>query len=60
MILDDGSGEGHLYADDELVPLVLGCGLSEWNSLTSLAEKIGRVIYCRHTHTTTSRAGEVS
>ena len=60
VIIDDGSGEGHLYADAEIVPVLLNCGLSEWNPLTSLAEKIGRVVYCRHTYTTTSRAGEVS
>lgn len=45
--MDDGSGEGHLYASDNMVREVMGVALKEWVELTEIVIKVGHLTYTR-------------
>ena len=45
--MDDGSGEGHLYASDDMVREVMGVALKEWVELTEIVIKVGHLTYTR-------------
>ena len=45
--MDDGSGEGHLYASDDMVREVMGVALKEWAELKEIVVKIGHLTYTR-------------
>ena len=45
--MDDGSGEGHLYASDDMVREVMGVALKEWAELKEIVIKIGHLTYTR-------------
>ena len=46
-ILDDGSGNGHLYANDDLVMDVLGVAQREWAELNEIVIKTGYLAYSK-------------
>lgn len=45
--MDDGSGEGHLYASDDMVREVMGVALKEWVELKEIVIKIGHLTYTK-------------
>ena len=45
--MDDGSGEGHLYASDDMVREVMGVAVKEWAELKEIVIKIGHLTYTR-------------
>lgn len=47
LIIDDGSGEGHLYANDNMVQRVMGVAYKEWEELKEIVIKIGHLTYTR-------------
>ena len=47
VILDDGSGEGHLYASEDLVRELMGMTHKEWVELKEIVIKIGHLTYTR-------------
>ena len=46
-ILDDGSGDGHLYASDDMVREAMGVSLKEWAELNEIVIKIGHLVYTK-------------
>ena len=48
-ILDDGSGEGHLYASNDMVREVIGVAHKEWAELKEIVVEIGHLTYTRST-----------
>ncbi len=48
LILDDGSGEGHVYVKDLLLQQALAATTSEWAALLSVVEQCGHVVYNRN------------
>ena len=47
-ILDDGSGEGHLYANNDMVREVMGVTYKEWAELKEIVIKIGHLTYTKN------------
>ena len=47
VILDDGSGEGHLYTSDDMVREVMGMTHKEWVELKEVVIKIGHLTYTK-------------
>ena len=47
VILQDGSGEAHLYVQDRVFPAALGLSDREWSDLLDLVYKVGQVTYSK-------------
>ena len=47
-LFDDGTGEGHVYADTQHLASLLTCTAAEWSTLTRHAEREGRIVYTRY------------
>ena len=45
--MGDGTGEGHLYASDDLVRQVLAVGVAEWDRFCEDVSKLGQLIYTK-------------
>lgn len=46
-ILDDGSGEGQLYATNDMVRQTMGLSQREWAELNEILLKIGHLVYAK-------------
>ena len=45
LILGDGTGEGHMYISDHLVPEAMGIPGCDWSELCDLVRQVGQVVY---------------
>ena len=45
LILGDGTGEGHMYISDHLVPEAMGIPGCDWSELCDLVQQVGQVVY---------------
>ena len=50
LLLEDGSGEAHLYIDNELVPQVLLVPTDEWRRLVQSVQTKGSLFYIKQKH----------
>ena len=50
LLLEDGSGEAHLYIDNELVPQVLLVPTDEWRRLVQSVQTKGSLVYIKQKH----------
>ena len=50
LLMEDGSGCGHIYASGDLVQRCLCVPQAEWKDLCDLVTKIGRVAYVKKTY----------
>ena len=46
-LVQDGTGEAHLYVKDRVLPIVLGMTNREWSDLLDLIYKVGQVTYTK-------------
>lgn len=46
-LVQDGTGEAHLYVKDRVLPIALGVGDREWSDLLDLVYKVGQVTYTK-------------
>lgn len=46
-LVQDGTGEAHLYVKDRVLPIALGMGDREWSDLLDLVYKVGQVTYTK-------------
>ncbi len=47
LVIDDGSGEAHVYAEDDLLRQLLQVSMAEWNSVCDLVRRVGTVSYTK-------------
>jgi len=45
LIVEDGTGEGHVYVSDHLVPGAMGIPACDWSDLCDLVQQVGQVTY---------------
>ena len=45
LIFGDGTGEGHMYISDHLVPEAMGIPGCDWSELCDLVRQVGQVVY---------------
>ncbi|XP_019857762.1 PREDICTED: uncharacterized protein LOC109586036 [Amphimedon queenslandica] len=50
LLLEDGSGEAHLYIDNELVPEVLLISTDDWRRLVQSVQTKGSLVYIKQKH----------
>lgn len=47
LLVQDGTGEAHLYVKDGVLPVALGMTDREWSDLLDLIYKVGQVTYTK-------------
>ena len=47
LLVQDGTGEAHLYGKDRVRPIALGMTDTEWSDLLDLVHKVGQVSYTK-------------
>ena len=47
LVIDDGSGEAHVYAEEDLLRQLLQVSMAEWNSVCDLVRRVGTVSYTK-------------
>ena len=50
LLLEDGSGEAHLFIDNELVPQVLLISGDEWKRLVQSVQSKGSMVFIKQKH----------
>ena len=45
LIFGDGTGEGHMYISDHLVPEAMGIPGCDWSELCDLVQQVGQLVY---------------
>lgn len=47
LLIQDGTGEAHLYLRDRVIPVALGVTDTEWSDLLDLVHKVGQLSYTK-------------
>ena len=47
LLIQDGTGEAHLYVKDGVLPVALGTTEREWSDLIDLVHKLGQISYTK-------------
>ena len=47
LLIQDGTGEAHLYVKDRVLPVALGMSKTEWADLLDLVHTVGQVSYTK-------------
>ena len=45
LLVEDGSGEGHVYINDNVLREAIGVSVTEWGELCDIVHQIGHVVY---------------
>lgn len=49
IVVDDGSGEAHVYAEDNMLRELLRVSVSDWRDVCELARSLGVLTYTKAT-----------